>query len=61
MPEKDNQPAKLSMSNTKQQMIKAYNELVKQLQEQREAELKPEEKIEENGGARNRACSVYIQ
>lgn len=38
---------KLSLTNTKQEMLNAYNELAKQLQERRETELKPEEKIEE--------------
>lgn len=41
------QPRKLSMSNTKQEMLKSYNALLKQLQEKREAELKPEQKVEE--------------
>jgi hypothetical protein len=47
MADKKFQPKKISLSNTKQEMLDAYNELVKQLQERREAELKPEEKIEE--------------
>ena len=37
----------LSMSNTKKEMLDAYNALLKQLQEKREAELKPEKRIEE--------------
>lgn len=44
---KTEQPRKLSMSNTKQEMLKSYNALLKQLQEKREAELKPEQKVEE--------------
>lgn len=47
MTEKKLQPQKLSLSNTKQEMLNAYNELLTQLQEKRETELKPEEKIEE--------------
>ena len=45
--EKSQQPRKLKMSNTKQEMLEAYNTLLKQLQEKREAELKPEKKVEE--------------
>ena len=37
----------LTMSNTKKEMLDAYNALLKQLQEKREAELKPEKRIEE--------------
>lgn len=44
---KAEQPHKLSMSNTKQEMLKTYNALLKQLQEKREEELKPEQKVEE--------------
>lgn len=35
------------MSSTKQEMLEAYNTLLKRLQEKREGELKPEKKIEE--------------
>jgi hypothetical protein len=38
---------KISLTNTKQEMLDAYNELVKKLDEKRAAESKPEEKIEE--------------
>ncbi len=38
---------KLSMASTKQEMLEAYNLLLKQLQEKQAAELKPEKKIEE--------------
>jgi hypothetical protein len=41
------QPRRLSAANTKQEMLDAYNALVQQLQEQRETELKPEERAEE--------------
>jgi len=38
---------KLSMSSTKQEMLSAYDALLKQLQEKQAGELKPEKKIEE--------------
>ena len=41
------EPKKLSTTNTKQEMLEAYNTLLKQLQEKREGELKPERKLEE--------------
>jgi len=44
---KSQQPQKPPMSNTKKEMLDAYNALLKQLQEKKEAELKPEQKIEE--------------
>ncbi len=47
MEEKKIQPKKLSLSNTKQEMLEAYNTVLKQLEAQREAELKPEKKLEE--------------
>ena len=47
MEEKKFQPKKLSLSNTKQEMLEAYNVVLKQLEAQREAELKPEKKMEE--------------
>jgi len=47
MEEKKFQPKKLSLSNTKQEMLEAYNVVLKQMEAQREAELKPEKKIEE--------------
>ena len=47
MEEKKVQPKKLSLSNTKQEMLEAYHTVLKQLEAQREAELKPEKKIEE--------------
>jgi len=40
-------PKSLSMKNTKNEMVTAYNTLLKQLQEKKESELKPEKKIEE--------------
>ena len=38
---------KLTIKNTKQEMLEAYNELLQKLEEKREAELKPEQKAEE--------------
>ncbi len=46
MPERKT-PRKLSAANTKQEMITAYNDLLKQMEEKRESDLKPEQKIEE--------------
>jgi len=47
MVEKKLQPKKLSLSNTKQEMMEAYQTVLKQLEAQREAELKPEKRLEE--------------
>jgi len=47
MAEEKIQTKALSMSNTKKEMLDAYNALLKQLQEKRESELKPEKVIEE--------------
>ncbi|OGP90588.1 MAG: hypothetical protein A2156_09040 [Deltaproteobacteria bacterium RBG_16_48_10] len=47
MEEKKVHPKKLTLSNTKQEMLEAYNVVVKQLEAQREVELKPEKKLEE--------------
>jgi len=47
MEEKKIQPKKLTLSNTKQEMLEAYNVALKQLEAQRESELKPEKKLEE--------------
>ncbi len=41
------QPKKLPLSNTKQEMLEAYQTVLKQLEAQKEAELKEEKKIEE--------------
>ena len=43
---KDFKIKKISMSNTKQEMLEAYNSLLKQLQERSERELKPKEMLE---------------
>lgn len=47
MTEETIKPKAVSMSNTKKEMLDAYNNLLQQLQQRREAELKPEKKIEE--------------
>ncbi len=47
MEEKKFQPKKLTSSSTKQEMLEAYNAVVKQLEVQKEVELKPEKKLEE--------------
>ena len=47
MEEKKFQPKKLTLSNTKQEMLEAYQAVFKQLEAQREAELKPEKRMEE--------------
>jgi hypothetical protein len=47
MDAKKGEPKKLSTTNTKQEMLEAYNTVVKQLKEKEETELKPEKKIEE--------------
>jgi hypothetical protein len=47
MEEKKFQPKKLSVSNTKQEMLEAYSTVLKQLEAQREAEMRPEKKLEE--------------
>jgi hypothetical protein len=47
MEEKKFQPKKITLSNTKQEMLEAYSAILKQLEAQREAELKPEKKLEE--------------
>lgn len=40
-------PKKLSMSSTKQEMLDAYNAVLRELKEKEEAELRPEKKLEE--------------
>ena len=47
---------KLSMSNTKKEMLAAYNEVVARLEEKSKAELKPEKQIEERHA--NKAVEV---
>ena len=37
----------LSMKNTKQQLLSAYNKLLKKIEEERDKELKPEKKLQE--------------
>jgi hypothetical protein len=47
MEEKKFQPKKLTLSNTKQEMLEAYQAVLKQLEAQKEAEMKPEKRMEE--------------
>jgi hypothetical protein len=47
MAEKDSKPKKLSMASTKKELLEAYNEVLKGLQEKKEGELRAEEKREE--------------
>lgn len=47
MAEEKAAPKKISMANTKQEMLNAYNELLTQLKEKKEAKLKPEKQLEE--------------
>ena len=47
MDEKKTLPKKLSITNTKQEMMEAYQTAMKQLDEQKQLELKPEKKLEE--------------
>jgi len=47
MAEKKITTRKISTTSTKQEMLEAYNELARQLEERRSADMKPEAKIEE--------------
>ena len=47
MSKQDTTTEKLTMANTKKEMLEAYNRAVKQLTEKREREMKPAEKIAE--------------
>ena len=47
MDAKKSDPKKLSMSSTKQEMLDAYNVVLKELKEKEEVELRPEKKLEE--------------
>ena len=47
MDPKKPEPKKMSMTSTKQEMLDAYNAVLKQLQEKEQGELKPEKKLEE--------------
>jgi len=47
MPDKPTPPRKLSEKNTKQEMLEAYQALVRQLEEKRAAELHPEKRLQE--------------
>jgi len=47
MADEQSKPKKLSMTSTKKEMLEAYGALLKQLQEKKESELKPAERLEE--------------
>lgn len=47
MDDKKFQPKKLTAANTKQEMLDAYQAVLKQLEAQREVEIKPEKRLEE--------------
>lgn len=47
MSDKPTKPKKLSLASTKKELLDAYEETLKQVQEKREAELRPEERREE--------------
>ena len=47
MEEKKFQPKKMTTANTKQEMLEAYHTVLKQLEAQKELDLKPEKKLEE--------------
>ena len=47
MTSREVKPQRITMKNTKKEMLEAYDEILQQLKEKRAAELKPEEKIEE--------------
>jgi len=47
MEEKKVPPKKLTIANTKREMLEAYHTLLKQLEAQKELDLKPEKKLEE--------------
>lgn len=61
MGDKKIQPKKISISNTKQQMLSAYNELLKQLEEKRDAELKPEKKLRRRQGQMSLRLQIPCQ
>ena len=46
-PNHDDSTEEITMANTKKEMLAAYNALLKRLDEKREADMKPEEKIQE--------------
>ena len=47
MTEQNEKIEKISMTNTKKDMLEAYNNLVNQLQKKKESELSPEARKEE--------------
>jgi len=46
-PKKKINDMELSMKNTKQELLDAYHEMLQQLHEKEEAQLKPEQKLKE--------------
>ena len=46
-PKKNIEDADLSMKNTKQELLDAYHETLRQLHEQEKTQLKPEQKLKE--------------
>jgi len=47
MTSREVKPQRITMKNTKKEMLEAYDEILQQLKEKRAVELKPEERIEE--------------
>jgi hypothetical protein len=47
MANRESKPKRITMKNTKKEMLEAYTEVLQQLKEKRAAELKPKEEIEE--------------
>ena len=47
MAKQEGNVGEITMSSTKKEMLAAYNELVKRLEEEREAEMKPEQRVRE--------------
>lgn len=60
MPDPETQPRSISPASTKKEMLEAYQELLKQLEEKREAELQPEKRIEEKERRRAVAAADSI-
>ncbi len=52
--------ADVTMSNTKKEMLAAYNEVLKRLQEKQQSELRPEKKIEEKEKEKSSAIAASL-
>ena len=50
------EPTKLTMANTKKEMLQAYQRLLRQLEEKSKAEMKPEETVAQ----RQRAKAIEV-